>query len=113
MASGDRHYLHINNAFSNQSVFVGPFTLKLISFNHLNQLNSQFIMIFDLAAPPIDGTFPDVEIQVAPNGQAMYAPSMEGRGFVNGIVVALSTTPVSLTAQTVPELTCQFEGLIP
>jgi len=89
----------------------GSQTLKLFSCNHLNTKNTQYIMLFDLTQIPADGAYPLLEFAVAPSGLVSYTPALEGRKFSQGLVVALSSTPVVLTKTLIAEMTFQTESV--
>ncbi len=112
LKSGDLWYYRTPAAIASVVAYPGPVKINLASFNHLNTTDPQYIMLFDLSKIPADGALPLIEWTAAPVGLVTYAPAFNGRRFNKGLVITLSTTPVQLTVQTVPQLTFQIEGRI-
>jgi hypothetical protein len=111
LKSGDLWYYRTPAAIDAEVAYSKPIKIALASFNHLNAVDPQYIMLFDLTQIPEDGALPLVEMTVAPIGIASYTPAFDGRVFTKGLVIALSSTAVQLT-KAAKELTCQIEGRI-
>lgn len=95
---GYRSYYNFGPTSARVLVY-NPCVLKLISFNYLAEIGSaiRFWQLFDLNTLPTPGLASYMEIQVPPAGHGMYAPSMNGRPLLNGLAVALSSTPYLYT----------------
>jgi len=109
---GDLWYYRTKQPVIANIAYPKPVKVHLISFNHLNLISEQYIMLFDRDKIPNDGAFPLVEFTAPPQRMVSYTPAFGGRKFNNGLVVALSATPITLQKVTVPEITYQIEGVI-
>ena len=112
LKSGDLWYYRTPAAIVAALAYSKPVVINLLSFNHLNTTAHQYLMLFDLTQIPDDGALPLAEWVVAPNGLLSYTPAHDGRKLENGLVIALSSTPVKLTKAASAELTGQIEGRI-
>jgi hypothetical protein len=90
-----------NNATTpvlSKSLVAAVGTCRLYGFTVTSSnVSAQFVLVFDLVALPANGTLPLFAVNVAAASSAgLYYGSM-GRTFDRGIVLANSTTQVTLT----------------
>jgi hypothetical protein len=80
-----------------RSVAVPATWLEAVAWNGSGA--AAYLMIFDSAALPADGTVPSVTAVAVGIGDTVSADvGPDGLTFVNGITIALSSTPLTLTA---------------
>ena len=79
-----------------RQIYVGPVTLVGIQgFN--NASDTRYVMLFDAPDCPADGTVPVVVIKAAAGANFFMELPITGMPFQNGIALAVSTTPTTLT----------------
>lgn len=108
---GDLWYYRTPSPVAADIAYPKPVKLHLISFNHLNLVSDQYIMLFNMNKVPAEGERPLVEFTAPPKRMVSYTPAFGGRKFSNGLVVMLSSTPTILTTAAA-ELTYQLEGVV-
>jgi len=96
MASGSRFYYTPGSVTEWHTTFA--LILKLAVFNHLDPVNTNYVQFFDRVTAPPPGEPALASIAVYPGGVASYTPAMDGREFVDGLCIALSSTPDTYTA---------------
>lgn len=76
-----------------------------------NKASDQYIMVFDAAALPADGTVTPVAVLLAPTGYQFSFNWPDGRLFANGVVVCNSSTVVSAgnITKTIGSADCIFD----
>lgn len=92
-------------AGGSQLVVAGPAVLEHLQANNSDPNTFFWLQLFDAAAAPPDGTAPAFVFPVAPQNALFWTPPTAAAGglpvigwrVVNGVAIAISSTPATLT----------------